>query len=158
MNESIWNTFYFLTFALFAIPACITDMREYKIPDIYVIAGAVSLAVLRIFAYKTCVSKIFLDMIPGTAVFLTIRAITGNKLGMGDVKFAAFMGVFTGFPCWFLATLLASLLGIAFTIAAIAMGKLSRDSRIPFAPFLTAGSMGAYIILPLLQNFTGRFP
>ncbi|MCK5201790.1 MAG: hypothetical protein KAR21_25730, partial [Spirochaetales bacterium] len=64
----------------------------------------------------------------------------------GDVKFAALMGVFIGFPGWFAAAGLASLLGLIFASAGLISGKLNKSSKIPFAPFLTVGSIGAYFI------------
>lgn len=96
------------------------------------------------------------ELLSGALLFMGIRLITGGKLGMGDVKFAALMGVFTGFPGWFIAAGLASLFGLLFAAAGLLTGRLDRNSRIPFAPFLTLGSIGAYFAAPiLLKTITG---
>jgi len=99
--------------------------------------------------------RILLEMISGSLIFIGIHLLTNGKLGIGDVKYAALMGVFIGFPGWFVAAGLASILGLIFVLAGLISGKLNKSSKIPFAPFLTAGTIGAYFVnySTLLTNF-----
>ena len=133
-------------FIFFSVTASVVDIKQKRIPDWIVFPGAAVILGLRVFGFGDPVMRIFLEMIAGALILFGIRFFTKGKLGMGDVKFAAFMGVFVGFPRWFVAAGLASLLGLIFAFAGIISGKLDRNSKIPFAPFLTVGSIGAYIV------------
>lgn len=141
------GSFVFLTaFIMFSIPASVIDIKHKRIPDWIVFPGIAVLLGLRAFSFRDPTLKILLEMIAGSLILFGIRLSTKGKLGMGDVKFAALMGVFIGFPGWFIATGLASILGLVFASAGLASGKLNKSSKIPFAPFLTVGSIGAYFV------------
>lgn len=69
-----------------------------------------------------------------------LAVLVPRGMGMGDAKLAAFTGVFLGYyqaMALFLAFLLGSLGGMTLMLA----GKKGRKSRIPFGPFLAAGSL-----------------
>lgn len=156
MNEVNGSAIFFILFISFSLPACVTDIKHRLIPDWSVFPGIVVLFGLRVFSLGDPAIKILLEMIAGSLFFFGIRLFTKGKLGMGDVKFAALMGVFIGFPGWFIAAGLASLFGLLFAAAGMLSGRLDRNSRIPFAPFLTLGSIGAYFAAPiLLKTITG---
>ncbi len=133
-------------FLIFSIPACVIDIRQRRIPDWTVFLGLVVLITLRFFSLRDSAERILLDMISGFLFLFGIRFLTKGKLGMGDVKFAALMGVFIGFPGLFVATGLASLLGLMFALIGIYSGRINNNSKIPFAPFLTVGSIYAYFV------------
>ncbi len=145
-----------LFFIVFSLPVCVTDIKYRRIPDWCVISGTAVLFALRLFLFKEPSARLLLYIIPGPLLLMAVRLITKGKLGIGDVKFAAFMGIFNGFPGWFVALGFASLSGLLFALAGLGTGKLNRRSRIPFAPFLTAGSIGAWFAGPfLLQKMAG---
>ena len=143
LNESI---LFFAVFLIFSIPACVIDIEQKRIPDWIVFPGAAVLVGLRAFSLGDPLVRIVLEMILGPWIFVGIRLLTKGKLGMGDVKFAALMAVFVGFPGWFIAAGLASLLGLIFALTGLIFGSLNKSSKIPFAPFLTVGSIGAYFV------------
>ena len=64
-------------------------------------------------------------------------------MGMGDVKLAAFMGLFLGWPNILVALFLAFLAGAAIGLALIILKKKGLKSEIPFGPFLIGGTFGA---------------
>jgi len=141
------GSFVFLTaFIMFSIPASVIDIKQKRIPDWIVFPGIVVLLGLRAFSFRDPIIKIIVEMLAGSLFFFGIRLFTKGKLGMGDVKFAALMGVFIGFPGWFIATGLASILGLLFAVLGLFFGKTNKNTRIPFAPFLTVGSIGAYFV------------
>lgn len=143
LNNRILFTVAFL---IFSIPACIVDIRQKRIPDRIVFSGLAVLFVIRFFVFGDSAGSISLEMLTGSLIFVVIRLLTKGKLGMGDVKFAAFMAVFTGFPGWFIAVGSASVFGLFFAITGLISGRLNKSSKIPFAPFLTVGSIGAYYL------------
>lgn len=69
-------------------------------------------------------------------------------IGMGDVKLLAFVGLALGYFHWYLV-LVALFLGFLFgALAAIPLmiaRKVGRKDRLPFAPFLAAGSLVALV-------------
>ncbi len=140
------NIVFLTAFIMFSIPASVIDIKQKRIPDWIVFPGIAVLLGLRAFSFGDPAMKIVLEMIAGSLIFFGIRFLTNGKLGMGDVKFAALMGVFIGFPGWFIATGLASVLGLIFALMGLLFKKLNKSSKIPFAPFLTVGSIGAYFV------------
>ncbi len=156
MDRLYEDVIYFFPFIIFSGVACVTDIRYRRIPDWIVLSAVITLSVFRIFLSDDSEGRILPDILAGPVIFMAVRLFTKGKLGMGDVKFSALMGVFNGFPEWFFATAIASFLGLLFAVAGLITGKLNKKSRIPFAPFLTAGSMGAWFAGPfLLQKMAG---
>ena len=146
MNYLNGSILFLTVFIMLSVPASVIDIRQKRIPDWIVFPGIVILFGLRVFSFRDPGREILLEMIAGSLILFGIRFFTKGKLGMGDVKFAALMGTFIGFPGWFIAAGLASLLGLVFTIIGLFFGKIHKKTKIPFAPFLTAGSIGAYFL------------
>ena len=133
-------------FLLVAIPVSVFDIRTRRIPNWIVFTGIVFLFALRFLYFKDSPVSLFINILTGGLIFYSVRLFTKGKLGMGDVKFAAFIALFAGFPLFFAAVGVASLAGLAFALAGMAMGKIKKTTKIPFAPFLTAGSIVIYIL------------
>ena len=60
----------------------------------------------------------------------------GRMVGLGDVKLGLFIGLSLGWPGALATLFLANLLGALYAAPLMLTGKLKRDSRIPFGPFL----------------------
>ncbi len=146
VNNYNENILFLGVFIVFSIPACLVDIKRKRIPNWTVFRGAALIFVMRLFIFGDSPGRVVLEMLTGFSIFLLIRLLTGGNLGMGDVKFAVFMAVFAGFPGWFIATGLASVLGLGFALTGLISGKLNKNSKVPFAPFLTVGSIGAYLL------------
>ncbi|MEZ4702011.1 MAG: A24 family peptidase [Rhodothermales bacterium] len=75
------------------------------------------------------------------------RVLFGRAgMGMGDVKMAGAMGLLAGWPAlWMLY--LAMLIGGSWAGVGLVGGWLSRETHVPFAPFLVIGAL-AGIALP----------
>jgi leader peptidase (prepilin peptidase) / N-methyltransferase len=144
---------FLVIFCIFSIPASIIDIKHKRIPDCIVFPGIITLLVFSIFYIDSYALRVFTEMLAGSTIFYCIRLISKRKLGMGDVKFAALMAVFLGFPGWFVAAGLASLLGLVFAILNLCSGRINKNTKIPFAPFLTVGSIAAYFIQSIVFNF-----
>ena len=76
---------------------------------------------------------------------LLLHLITkGKGMGMGDVKYALFMGLWLGFPKIIVAFYVAFVVGALFGIGSMLRGKMSRKSVMPFGPFLILGTIVAW--------------
>jgi len=146
MNHFYKSLLSLVIFIIFSIPASIIDIKQKRVPDWIVFPGVAVIIGLRVFCLGDPLMQLLLEMIAGSLILFGIRLLTIGKLGMGDVKFAALMGVFIGFPKWFIAAGLASLIGLLFAVIGLLSGMINTNTKIPFAPFLTAGSIVAYFI------------
>ncbi len=77
----------------------------------------------------------------GGGFFAMLVLITrGRAMGMGDVKFAAALGVLLGWPDAPLALLLSFIIGAIVSLPCIARGALRMKSAVPFGPYMVAGA------------------
>lgn len=74
------------------------------------------------------------------ALFFLIAVASRGGMGGGDVKLAAMMGAFLGWPAIAVALLAAFVLGAAVGVGLIATGRRSRKDLIPFGPSLAVGA------------------
>ncbi|MDR1288509.1 MAG: prepilin peptidase [Treponema sp.] len=80
----------------------------------------------------------------GIIVFLSAFFISGKRLGLADVWYAALSGIVLGPLWWYPAVLLSCAFGFLFIV-------ISRRRSIPFIPCMAAGS-GAILILAFLER------
>ncbi len=74
-------------------------------------------------------------------LFLFLHLLTrGRGMGIGDVKFAFFMGLFLGFPKIIFAFYLAFLTGALWGVILILRKKKKIGQQIAFGPFLVLGT------------------
>ncbi len=74
-----------------------------------------------------------------------------DGLGMGDLKFAAALGLWLSWLDILVTLWLASLAGAAVGLIGLRLGKLHRHSKLPFGLFISAA---AIIWLIITTNFT----
>ena len=146
------------------VPLAVIDARCQRLPDALTLPSyPVALALLGLAALLLPGGAgHFLGALAGLAlawgVFLLQVLIYPAGLGWGDVKLAGLLGLYLG---WLgLGALVAGLfLGYLFAAAAglalIAARRASRKSRLPFGPYLLAGTFTA-ILLSSLITASGR--
>lgn len=128
----------------------IVDIRHLIIPNALnaaILVGGLAYAVL---SKTTLVLPCLAGGALGFAAFLAFRsgyrAIRGHEgLGLGDAKFMAGAGLWVGWQG--LAPLLttASLSALVFLLVKrLVTGRLDRDQRLPFGPFLCAGMVAVW--------------
>lgn len=129
-----------LPFLLFVVSLVvlvfIIDFEKQIIPDELSFLGFGMTAILLIFAGD----NFFLRLFSGTLVSLFLLSVhlatRGKGMGLGDVKFALFAGVFFGWPMGVIWLFTAFLTGAAVAIILILTGKAGRRDKIAFGPFL----------------------
>jgi len=78
-------------------------------------------------------------------VFLLIAVLSRGGMGGGDVKLAALMGAFLGWPTIAVGLMLAFLLGAAAGLLLLALRRGTRKTAIPFGPALAVGAVVALL-------------
>lgn len=77
------------------------------------------------------------------ALFFLIAVVSRGGMGGGDIKLAAVMGAFLGWPVIAAALFVSFLLGGLVGMVLLATRKRGRKDPIPFGPFLAAGGLAA---------------
>jgi leader peptidase (prepilin peptidase) / N-methyltransferase len=147
MFEVSKSFIFLLIFLFLSITASVIDIKQKKIPDWIVFPGIIILTGFRIIFFEDLLYVIAINIITGPVLFFIVYFLTHGKLGMGDIKYSALMGVFTGLPGLFVAIGLASILGLLFAVAGLTLGIFHLKTKIPFAPFLSLGSFLSFLII-----------
>lgn len=133
-------------FLLFAVPICIFDIREFRVPDLLSLGGIAAFLSLALLLPGGAPLAAAVECAVGFAVFWLINRFTKGRMGLGDAKLSALIAVAAGLRSWFLALFLASVTGILFFVALLGMRRADRGTRIPFAPFLSLGAAVAMAV------------
>ena len=80
----------------------------------------------------------------GSVLLGLVYVFSKGGMGFGDVKFAAVLGIWTGFPGIFVTLYLAFFIGGAAALLLCVMHKADMKSRIPFGPCLSAGAVMSF--------------
>lgn len=79
----------------------------------------------------------------GFGLFYLAALLYPGGMGAGDVKLAAFVGLFTGFPAVFVALLVTVFAGGLISLLLVVTRIRSRRDYIPYGPFLVIGGVFA---------------
>lgn len=121
----------------------VADMKYHIIPDEMVILLICTTILYGVFftpgwngADRLVAGCVF------SALFLLLVVVTGGKgMGVGDVKYAFFMGLFLGIQKTIVAFYLAFLTGALISLILIGIGKKRMKSTIAFGPFLVVATL-----------------
>ncbi len=123
------------------------DLKWYLLPDKIVwplvVLGAVDFVNTGLWHHWSLaqfVTEFALAVAVIAGVYYLLYFLSRGKwVGFGDVKLGLFMGLALGWQAGLVCLLLANVIGCLIVIPGLALGKLKRDSRIPFGPLLIAG-------------------
>jgi len=132
---------------LILIPVTIIDIKTKRIPDVLTYSG-----IILIFFIKTFIESqaVFLSLIligSGFIPFFLIWYFTKGKLGLGDAKLSAFLALVLGLRGWFLMLFLSSSIALIFAVTMLICKRMDKQARIPYAPFLSIGAIGALFLI-----------
>lgn len=139
----MWLLLKILIYSIVSIPIIISDLRSYRIPDIYTIIGSLGLVII-LTVERTLLVPNLLSGFTGF-VILFVAKIIARGLGFGDVKLAIMVGLFSGFPGVLLAVFISVITGILYIMLMVLIKKLKADNRIPFAPFMILGGFSVVV-------------
>jgi leader peptidase (prepilin peptidase)/N-methyltransferase len=146
-NESYIASAFICLFVATAILFTMVDWRIHIIPNEMILA-TVGLGVvyqLAVYGFKD-----FMIAVLCAAIILTLFIVLGlilglNKIGAGDVKLAAVMGLVLGYPAILTGLLGMSVVLILYCFIGLLIGKLTHVSMFAFAPFMMFGMVSGLL-------------
>lgn len=132
-----WALPYLLLVVGILIAVFIIDLENQLIPDgLVYFMFLLTTTLLILFSPQ----ELFLRLLSGfsaSTFLLLIHLLTlGRGMGLGDVKFALFGGLFLGWPFSGLWLFLSFVIGAGVGVILILLGKASLGQKIAFGPFL----------------------
>ncbi len=146
LSATFLSLIYLWLVLSFLLTIVVTDLTSMIVPDKVVIwLITLSLAYQTMFARGDLVNHLLAAV--GSSLFMFfLHIITrGRGMGLGDVKFAFFMGLFLGIPSVIVAFYLSFLTGALVAVILLICGLVKFKQRIPFAPFLVLSTATTYI-------------
>ncbi|ABB16081.1 prepilin peptidase [Carboxydothermus hydrogenoformans] len=129
-------TLKYLLFFIFLIPLFFLDLENFLLPDKLTyplfLAGVLINLITRELSWK---SLIF-GVITGFGLLFLLALISRGGMGGGDIKLAAGLGAFLGFPLILETLFLAFFFGGLTGIILLLTKKKARGDMVPFGPFL----------------------
>ncbi len=122
----------------------VTDLEERRVPDAAIFPAMGLTLALDLLTAPSHVPYALLGAAIGLVPFLLCTLI---HMGLGDVFLAAYVGLIAGFPRVLPCLLLAVLSGGAASLIMLVLGKVKRDTPIPYAPYLALGGLLAILYL-----------
>ena len=116
------------------------DLDHLLVLDSTTIAGAVIGVALAIATHRVVTA--LEGALAGAAVFGAIYLLTrGAGMGLGDVKLAAMLGLFLGFPLVLWTAAAAFIIGALLAIPVVVARRRGRRDALPFGPFLVIAAI-----------------
>lgn len=129
------------------------DIQHYRIPNEIVVFLALAGVALNFWTRELSWWQVLGGAAVGGGILGALALLFRGGMGEGDVKLAAATGLFLGPAPQALAIFLAAVLGSLVGGVLILTGRKKRRDPIPFAPFLAAGTVIAYLWGELLWSF-----
>ncbi|HEY3248941.1 MAG TPA: prepilin peptidase [bacterium] len=140
--------------SLLLVPIFFIDLEHRLVPNAITYPGIV-IGLILAGAAGRLVDALLTGAGAG-AFFFAVAVVSRGGMGGGDVKLAAMLGVFLGWPDAAVAILLAFIGGAAVGVGLIAARLRTRKDAIPFGPALAAGAIVALFAAgPLVRWYLG---
>lgn len=148
-----WVVFIVLGVALATI-----DFQLHRLPDL--LTGALYLSGLALLSLDAIahnrlehLRSAIIASIALSGFYYLVNLLSKGGMGMGDVKLAASIGLYTGYISAlsvYVAAMASFALGSAVGITIMLRGKGTRKSAVPFGPFMLAGAVISAWLTPLI--------
>ncbi|TSC53517.1 MAG: leader peptidase (prepilin peptidase) / N-methyltransferase [Microgenomates group bacterium LiPW_16] len=142
-GENLLFTIYYLLLIYALIVVFVSDLKYQIIPDQIVYpVFMMSFVYNFITNSQLLITNYLISALAAGLFFYLLFSITGGRgMGLGDVKLAALMGLFLGFPKIIIALYLAFLTGAIVGVILVLVKKKKFGEHIPFGPFLSAATI-----------------
>lgn len=143
-----------LALAATGVVLSIVDLTEHRLPNAVLLPTLGVLAVLLVVASALSGEWIrLLWALAGGAgmfaLYFTLALISPSAMGMGDVKFAAPLGLvlgWFGWQMWIAGLIGAFLVGGMIAVVALVLRRVTLRGSIPFGPSMLTGTILAIVV------------
>lgn len=127
-------------YLLFTIPICWYDLRYRRVPDLLTYPALLLLGIYQLFFGNYAVTALIPAAGGACGILWITRMLSKGGIGWGDLKLGMLNALLL--PPWLWLPALALGCGAALLIYLpfYAAGRIGRNYRIPFAPFLAGGA------------------
>lgn len=133
-----------LAFLVYLFALAAYDWRKKLLPIEPMIAATVTGFLVRALD-GDAISSIMGVLVGAGFIWIQVLISKGKWMGRGDIWLAASIGAFLGWPNIGVVLYLTYVVGGIIAIVLFATGLYRRGQRIPFAPFLALGTVGALL-------------
>ncbi len=127
----------------FFLAVIVIDIEHRRVLNVMLLPAAVVATALSLLPGGVSPLQAVLGGAAGLGLFLLAGLVSRGKMGAGDIKLAAVIGLMTGFPAVLTALLLGILLGGVGALALLLTRRAGLKSYIAYAPYLAVGAMVA---------------
>ncbi|HOV79811.1 MAG TPA: prepilin peptidase [Bacillota bacterium] len=131
------KTFFFISIM---IVLSFIDLEHYMVPNGLVLTGLVAGAVFLLVCKDVDWKSAFLGAVSSTGFLFALTVISRGGVGGGDIKLAAVIGLFLGWPLGLLSVFIGCCLAGVAGIIMVLLKKMKLRDIMPFVPFLALGS------------------
>ncbi len=132
------------------VPCTVMDVWQKKVPVAALCVLAAAAAVINLVTERVTWWEMLLGVLYGGS-FLLISLLTRGAVGFGDGVMIAAAGAWTGITFVLCASIFGFLFAGIFGLVYIAVKKLDRKTKLPFAPFFTASCL----LISILELVSG---
>jgi prepilin signal peptidase PulO-like enzyme (type II secretory pathway) len=136
-----------LTFFSFLLICTVIDLNEMILPNKLTVPGMIIGLIFAAVGFTIPFWQSLLGLFVGGAILLVISLISRGGMGLGDVKFIAFIGSFVGVLGVLKTLFIASIIGTVIGLIYLLYTKQGRTTPIPFGPFLAVAGAIVFFIL-----------
>ena len=129
-----------LIFSSFMVAITFIDLDHQIILDGMLMLLAAAGLALQLWTSSIGVVNMLIGVAVGGGLLLLLAIISRGGMGGGDVKFAAALGVWLGWPGILLGLFLGFISGGAASLLLLLTGLRGRKDFIPFGPFIAIGA------------------
>jgi len=126
--------------------SAVFDWKYMILPDFSTII-LITIALFGVIFDEINIIPYLLSALISAGFLLILNLITkGKGMGMGDVKFAIFMGLLLGYPNVILAFYVAFIVGAIYGLGLMVFRKANKKSQVSFGPFLILGTLVSWFL------------
>lgn len=119
------------------------DLYEMMVPDLmaYILLFVAIILGVALYGWQPTLYGLLIGVLP---IALLVYPSKGVWMGEGDVKIAAALGAFVGYPGAITYIALAFLIGGIYGVLAIILKRVKMRTAVPFAPFLIVAAITTF--------------
>lgn len=148
-------------FGLFLVSTVImitvSDIAYQKIPNKLLLVSFPLFVILKFFMVETDWLSSVLGAILAFILVGFIIFATKGGMGIGDLKYFTLFGFIFGWQLFLLLFLLSTFYGTIINGVLLALGKVTRKTKVPFGPYIGAAAITTLYFGRLILDWYGSF-